>query len=331
MRLAFVGGMSIDDYDSPWRGILDRYFPAFISFFFPEIDKEIDWLRDYESLDKELEQVTRDAELGRCYADKLMKVWRRDGDQQVVYIHVEAQAQPEEVFAPRMHVYHYRIFDRYKRPVVNLAIQAGDRTEWWPDRFGYEAWGSPEGGQMEDCQAGVRYPIVKLWDYKEKWHALAASDNPFATVVMAHLKTLATGKDADARMRWKMAMYRRLYESGSERQEVLDLLRFVDWVMWLPPELKGQFEETIEEYEAEKKLEYLTTFERRGLAKGLAKGLEKGIQQGQAAVLKRLLKRRFDDLPAWAEERLRGATREQLESWADQVLEAKRLEDVFDS
>ncbi len=67
--------MSKDAYDSPWKGILDRYFPDFIAFFFPQIYEEIDWSRGYEILDKELEQVTRDAELGKRFADKLIKVW----------------------------------------------------------------------------------------------------------------------------------------------------------------------------------------------------------------------------------------------------------------
>ncbi len=163
----------------------------------------------------------------------------------------------------------------------------------------------------------MEFPVVKLWDYNGRWDDLAVSTNPFATVVMAHLRTLATRKDPDARMRWKMSMFRRLYESGYDRQQILDLLWFIDWVMWLPSELKQQFEGTIEAYEAEKRMEYMTTWERNGMRKG------------EATMLKRLLTRRFDGLPGWVEERLAQASREQLESWADRVLDAKRLEDVF--
>ncbi len=52
-------------------------------------------------------------------------------------------------------------------------------------------------------------------------------------------------------------------------------------------------------------------------------------QKGEATILRRQLTRRFDGLPGWVEERLAEANREQLESWADRVLDAKRLEDVF--
>jgi hypothetical protein len=62
------------DYDSPWKEILEAYFRDFIEFFFPHIEPEIAWERGYDFLDKELQQVVRDAELGRRYADKLVKV-----------------------------------------------------------------------------------------------------------------------------------------------------------------------------------------------------------------------------------------------------------------
>jgi hypothetical protein len=62
------------DYDSPWREALDAYFEAFVALLFPEVHAQIDWARGYESLDKEFQQVVREAELGRRYVDKLVKV-----------------------------------------------------------------------------------------------------------------------------------------------------------------------------------------------------------------------------------------------------------------
>ena len=64
----------IDDYDSPWKGLVERYFSEFMAWFFPEAHAGIDWARGYEFLDQELAQVTRDAELGRRRVDKLARV-----------------------------------------------------------------------------------------------------------------------------------------------------------------------------------------------------------------------------------------------------------------
>jgi hypothetical protein len=66
--------MLMSDYDSPWKEMLEGYFPDFMAFFFPEAYEDIDWARGYESLDKELQQIVRDAALGTRLADKLMKV-----------------------------------------------------------------------------------------------------------------------------------------------------------------------------------------------------------------------------------------------------------------
>ena len=93
-----------DDYDSPWKEILEEYFQDFLDFFFPEIACEIDWDRGHTFLDKELQQVVRDAELGRRLADKLVQVWRRDGDEAWVLVHIEVQGQEEAAFAKRMYV-----------------------------------------------------------------------------------------------------------------------------------------------------------------------------------------------------------------------------------
>ncbi len=67
-----------------------------------------------------------------------------------------------------------------------------------------------------------------------------------------------------------------------------------------------------------------------GLKQGVRQGLKQGVRQGKAALLKRQLKGRFGDLPGWVDERLEKASLEELEIWAERVLFAKRLEDVFD-
>ncbi len=72
----------MDDYDSPWKEALDLYFEAFVAFCFPAMHREIDWLRPYVTLDKELQKVTPDAEQGRRFVDKLVQVWRIDGQEE---------------------------------------------------------------------------------------------------------------------------------------------------------------------------------------------------------------------------------------------------------
>jgi hypothetical protein len=91
------------NYDSPWKEALENYFEAFLAFFFPQAHSDINWEYGYEFLDQELQQVVREAELGKRFVDKLVKVWRHNGEETWVLIHVEIQSQVDNEFTKRMY------------------------------------------------------------------------------------------------------------------------------------------------------------------------------------------------------------------------------------
>jgi predicted transposase/invertase (TIGR01784 family) len=61
----------------------------------------------------------------------------------------------------------------------------------------------------------------------------------------------------------------------------------------------------------------------------LKKYFDQGRQEGEIRLLIRLLRKRFGELPSWAEERLRQASAGMLEIWSERILTASKLEDVF--
>ncbi|MCU0548165.1 MAG: hypothetical protein MUC48_02345 [Leptolyngbya sp. Prado105] len=95
------------DYDHSWKLIIERYFREFLSFFFPWIEPEIDWTREVNFLDTELQKIVRDAETTNRAADKLVQVYKLNGEQTLVVCHVEVQNQYERVFPKRMFTYNY--------------------------------------------------------------------------------------------------------------------------------------------------------------------------------------------------------------------------------
>ena len=52
------------DYDSAWKIALDNFLPQCLALFFPIAYEGIDWTRGYEFLDKELQKVMWDVEIG---------------------------------------------------------------------------------------------------------------------------------------------------------------------------------------------------------------------------------------------------------------------------
>ncbi len=253
------------DYDSPWKEALDFYFEPFLKFFFPQAHAEIDWSRGHESLDKELQQIVREAEFGRRFVDKLVKVWLKSGREQWVLIHVEVQSSEDSNFALRMYVYNYRVFDRYNREVASFAILGDDNPRWRPESYGYRRWGT---------EVGIRFPVVKLLDYAAKRQELEQSSNPFATIVPAHLETLETRHDQNERKKRKFRLIKGLYDRGWDANRVRQLFRLIDWMMELPEPLGIEFWEEITQYTKEKEMPFMTTPERIEFRLGLSQGIE---------------------------------------------------------
>jgi hypothetical protein len=248
-----------DDYDSPWKEGMELYFKELMQFFFPGIAREIAWDKGYQFLDKELQQVVRDAEIGRKHADKLVRVWSLQDEPFHVMIHIEVQSDKDRDFPRRMYIYNYRIFDKSYRPVTSLAILADEVSSWRPDVYTSEQWG---------CKINFEFPMVKLIDYADKIDDLLDQTNPFAIITAAHLKTKATKDDPQERYTWKWTITRALYEKGFSSKDILALYRLVDWLMMLPDDLTEQFTQNLIAYEEENKMPYVTSAERIGMDKG---------------------------------------------------------------
>jgi hypothetical protein len=169
-------------------------------------------------------------------------------------------------------------------PVATLVVLADDRPAWIPNSFTYQLWGS---------QTSLQFPTVKLLDYAGQWLSLEQNPNPFAVMVMAHLKTQATRQEPNERLQWKLMVTKSLYQRGYTRQDILELFRLVNWMMTLPKELERSFNTEISSYEEETKMPYITPLERFAIEEGMVKGI---IERGREDVID-ILMTRFETMP----------------------------------
>ena len=122
-----------DDYDSPWKEAIERYFSDFMHFYFPAAHARIDWSQPYLFLDQELRAVVHDGELGKRVVDKLARVSSHSGQSEWVYVHIEVQGEQQDTFAL---LSHQRALAARERLRVAVA----------PDRVGDRAQGGHDGG-----------------------------------------------------------------------------------------------------------------------------------------------------------------------------------------
>src|SRR5580700_7030003 len=103
---------------------------------------------------------------------------------------------------------------------------------------------------------------VKLLDYRGREAELEGDANPFALVILAHLKTLQTRNDPAARRMWKLRTTKGLYERGLDGEQVRRFFRILDWMMELPAELEKALIGDLANFEQERKMPYVTSIER---------------------------------------------------------------------
>ena len=343
---------SKDQFDQPWKTVIESQLAQFLAFFAPKAYEQIDWERKPVSLNTELRRWRRDNKAPDRRADSLFEVYLKEpgelGDEQFVLIHLEVQTTEEAEFAERMFEYGYRAWDRHRRRLAAIAVLGDLVPSFRPNRFGWSLW---------DTEMNYRFPVVKLLEYRDRRAELEASTNIFAVVVLAFLDTQDTRDDPDARLASKWRLVRLLYERRYSREEIVALFNLIDWMMALPEQQAIIFETDLESLEVELNMPYLNSIERRalqrgieqgiergisqgiergiergisqGIERGLSQGIERGLLQGRQQQLKALLEHRFGPLPGWSLDRLNKGTSSLLDSWALRLLDARALEDVF--
>ncbi|HEX4948937.1 MAG TPA: DUF4351 domain-containing protein [Blastocatellia bacterium] len=242
----------VADQDSAWKELITEYLPAFLAFFFPAAHAEIDWTRKYESLDKELAKLRPADEARKIFADKLFKVWLRNGKPVWLLIHVEIQGRAHRGFAKRVFQYFYRILEERKSEVVSLVVLTGE-SPGQTGQYTTSHWG---------CAMQFDFPTVRGVDFADRWNELEKSLNPFAVAVQAQLKAHGTKGDNAQRYKWKKELIFGLYQRGFNREEIVNLLKFMDWIVTLPPQLDEELKLEVYEFEEKSNMQSVSNWER---------------------------------------------------------------------
>jgi len=265
-------------FDKLWKDAVENLFPSFLLFFAADLYKEIDLDRGYDFLDQELSQIALEAEEGRRYVDKLVKLYLLDGEEEWFLIHIEIQGYYEKDFPQRVFTYFYRIYDRFKRYPVSLVIFTDPRKGFKPDTHRIDRYG---------CELIFKYRAYKILEYNEE--ELEASTNPFALAVLAWKLALQAKNDAsllgfldeEKIFSFKRKLIRLMFERGYGRNVIISLFRFIDGALYVTDaSRKALIYRELSSLQEEKKMPYLSSIEREAMEKGFKDGKQQGIQQG---------------------------------------------------
>ena len=281
------------DYDGLWKNLIEELFREFMQYFAPDLYPEIDFEKGATFINPELHQLFIENKKGRKYADKLVQVSLRNGEEKYIFVHIEIQAIGKEEFAKRMFQYFYRMFDKYNHKIYAIALLTDPRHENHTNKFEYSFYGTT-----------LTYAYNTYQFHEQKIEDLTQSSNPFSLAVLAGIYTskaaVKRGKEYQKRFNFKQKLISLALEKYAHHGTYLSaLLYFIDYILQIPPELQEKLHDALP-LEIKKKgakimgmerLRDTPTFGRvfreieeeatkKGLEKGMAEGMEKGIEKG---------------------------------------------------
>jgi hypothetical protein len=196
--------------DTLWKGIIEDLFEDFLHYFYPIWAKnEVDFSEKFEFLDKELDELYPSIKGEKRYADKLVKVNLKNGQNQWVLIHIEVQGYIDVNFPARMFTYFYRIRDRWQKEVMALAILTDNKVDFHPTQYIY---------QYQNTYLEYHFDTFKLLEKPE--NELDKPQNPFSIVMLTAQKAIQKQNLSDVKMsEWKVGLVRKLHSEGYKSEK----------------------------------------------------------------------------------------------------------------
>jgi hypothetical protein len=273
--------------DILWKVVMEEVFDDLLRFVFPNADLVYNMERGFEFLDKELAEMYPEPDKGSKIriADKLVKVFTREGKEEWVLCHVEIQGETKSkdrpLFAERMFRYFYRIWDKNEKPVSAMAIFTGPDGKKMPDRFTYE---------YRKTRLLYEFPTISILDFTDE--ELEKSDNPFAQVVLVARTSLLEGKipEQDLLER-KVLIASKLFKKGFAQRKIRAIFVFLEnYILFDGPEMSRIFKERIQSHDKNNIMGIDEFLKQEGKEEGLAEGIEMGRENSSRLFVENLLK-----------------------------------------
>ena len=279
-----------------------------------------------------------DRQLRDHLSDRLFEVETIDRQTAFLYILIEHKSTPDRKVAWQLLKYMVEILKQWERnnpkwkrlPAIVPFVFYHGFSKWRiPREFlslvnTQEAW--------KPYLLNFRFPLVDLGKIPDPelsrdrrlypW-LVAMKYAPRKDQQMAIIEQLiAALKDAPEDL-YSIAFYLvRVY--GYDKKTLQHILRAVQ-----PEEEEKMMSQFAQDIERTVRQKALTEGIQQGRQEGRQEGLMEGEARGEAKLLLNLLSRRFQPLPDGVSERIHGANPNTIEIWADRVLDAKSLGEVF--
>ncbi|TAE71715.1 MAG: hypothetical protein EAZ85_10245, partial [Bacteroidetes bacterium] len=265
--------------DLLWKGIIENLFEDFLYYFFPDwAKKEVDFSKPFEFLDKELDKIYTTTKENVKNADKLVKVFLKNGTEKYILLHIEVQGYKDDEFSKRMFTTFYRLFDMFKANIMAFALYTDEIIDYKPSAFVYS---------YEDTILSYQFKTFKVFDYSLA--ELDIENNIFSLVMLAVRNAIEKNSKKDlAQLKWKVDLIKKMLKYGYDNEKIRCVLYFIrSYINVKSQKINQQLDSEIETIVKNRKnmgIEEIIKKEafRQGEVYGKAEGREEGREEGKA-------------------------------------------------
>ena len=283
-------------HDQRFKEFLRAFLQDFLKLFYPHVEERLDF-GELEFLDTEVFTHLHDG--SRREADVVAKLRTRDGQPELVLIHVEVQARTEPDVNERMFEYYSLLRSRYKLPIFPIVV--------------YLSRGK-KGFEVEEYRDSLFGTEILLFRYESIRLARLSAEEYLDTggPVAAGLAALMN-RSARSRRRTlealRLSMLWEVVESALDEARQFLLFDLIETYFPLTDKQRARYQRLVSRKEnwkmQEVELSWAEKLEQKGLEKGREQGREEGREQGREEgllagkreTLTRLMTAKFGALP----------------------------------
>ncbi|MEW6276310.1 MAG: DUF4351 domain-containing protein, partial [Bacillota bacterium] len=205
-----------------------------------------------------------------------------------------------------------RLYEKYRRKILPVAVFSYDQVRDEPDSFAL-------GFTFLDV---LRFRYARLELKKLSWRDYLVSDNPVAAALLSKM-----GFRQEEKVQVKLEFMRMLARLKLDPARTELIGGFFETYLKLSRQEEEEFYRELgkrDQREVEGIMQITTSWHEKGRAEGIAQG----ITAGQVNLLLKMIKKRFGELPAEVETKIRALNSEEIEKIGEALFDLAGIDDL---
>ena len=251
------------DHDRLFKELIQTFFQEFVELFFPEQYLQIDFSH-FHFLPQEL--FTDIIKGEKREVDMLAETKLKDVET-LILIHVEPQSYFQKEFHERMFIYFSRLYEKYRKPILPIAIFSYNSLKDVPEHLSIEI---PTFKMID-----FRYLQIHL--IKMDWRKFLRSENPVAAALLCKM-----GYEREERVQVKIEFLRMISRMELNPAKMELIYGFFETYLKLSEEEEIQMKEEITKLPVEEEkaiLKLPNSYIERGIKQGIQLGIEQVVRE----------------------------------------------------